>query len=112
MPSTVVQKNLKLTGVPVTTDLLDTRSTFASFGLDSRLLRAIAKLGYQRPTLIQSKAIPLALEGKDILARARTGSGKTAAYLLPILQKILKSKAVNLHNIPLFSFHLSLSLIK
>ncbi|KAJ3282095.1 ATP-dependent DNA/RNA helicase, partial [Borealophlyctis nickersoniae] len=49
-------------------------------------------LGFTHPTLVQAKAIPLALEGKDVLARARTGSGKTAAYCLPILQKILGGK--------------------
>lgn len=65
---------------------------FQQFDLDSRLLRAIKKLGYQRPTLIQAKTIQLALEGKDILGKAKTGSGKTAAYCLPILHKLLKNK--------------------
>ena len=58
------------------------------------LLQAIASLGWGEPTLIQEKAIPLALEGKDVLARARTGSGKTAAYAIPVIQKILHSKQV------------------
>lgn len=61
-------------------------------GLDDRLLKALADLGWAQPTLIQEKAIPLALEGKDILARARTGSGKTAAYAVPVIQRILASK--------------------
>jgi ATP-dependent RNA helicase DDX56/DBP9 len=76
--------------------LVDTKSTFASFShiLDTRLLRALADLGFARPTLVQSKAIPLALESRDILARARTGSGKTAAYCIPVAQKILSAKAV------------------
>jgi len=69
-------------------------ATFAGLGLDSRLLQAIAKQNFQRPTLVQSKAIPLVLEGRDVLARAKTGSGKTAAYLLPILHSILKRKQV------------------
>ncbi|CAG8469565.1 11767_t:CDS:10 [Funneliformis caledonium] len=60
--------------------------------LDPRLSRALSKLNFHKPTLIQEKAIPLALAGKDILARARTGSGKTAAYCLPIVQKILAAK--------------------
>lgn len=51
-------------------------------------------MGWSRPTLIQEKAIPLALEGKDLLARARTGSGKTAAYAIPMLQLLLHKKAV------------------
>ncbi|KAJ5054490.1 uncharacterized protein L3040_000764 [Drepanopeziza brunnea f. sp. 'multigermtubi'] len=67
-------------------------ATFAALGLDSRLLQGIAKQNFQTPTLVQSKAIPLALEGRDILARAKTGTGKTAAYLLPILHAILKRK--------------------
>lgn len=61
-------------------------------GLDDRILKALADLGWSQPTLIQEKAIPLALEGKDLLARARTGSGKTAAYAIPLIQRILTSK--------------------
>ncbi|RUP46705.1 P-loop containing nucleoside triphosphate hydrolase protein [Jimgerdemannia flammicorona] len=72
--------------------LIDTDSSFEAFDLDPRLLRALAKLNFSNPTLIQSNAIPLALSGKDILARARTGSGKTAAYCLPVVQKILVAK--------------------
>jgi ATP-dependent RNA helicase DDX56/DBP9 len=66
---------------------------FHDLGLDDRLLKAVAKLGWARPTLIQEKAIPLVLEGKDVLLRAGTGSGKTAVYALPLLQKILTSKS-------------------
>lgn len=69
-------------------------ASFAGLGLDSRLLQGITKQNFQTPTLVQRKAIPLALEGRDILARAKTGSGKTAAYLLPILHSILKRKQV------------------
>ena len=65
---------------------------FKSFGLDPRLMKAITKMGYTNPTLIQAEAIPLALQGKDILARAKTGSGKTAAYCIPLIQKILRRK--------------------
>lgn len=68
--------------------------TFASFGLDPRLLQGISKLKFQTPTPVQVKAIPLALQGKDILARAKTGSGKTAAFVLPVLQSILSKKKV------------------
>mmetsp|Transcript_9238 Transcript_9238/g.25901 ORF Transcript_9238/g.25901 Transcript_9238/m.25901 type:complete len:574 (+) Transcript_9238:41-1762(+) len=60
--------------------------------LDSRLVKGISRLGYSKPTLVQSSAIPLALKGKDIMARAKTGSGKTAAYVIPILQKIITAK--------------------
>ncbi|KAF2279827.1 ATP-dependent RNA helicase DBP9 [Westerdykella ornata] len=65
-------------------------STFASFGLEPRLLRGIRDQKWAAPQPIQSKAIPLALEGKDILGRSGTGTGKTAAYLLPILHNILR----------------------
>jgi ATP-dependent RNA helicase RhlE len=54
--------------------------------------RAIADLGFTRPTEIQAKAIPPALAGRDILAAAMTGSGKTAAFLLPILERLLRSQ--------------------
>ncbi|KAM7368549.1 hypothetical protein PAMP_012882 [Pampus punctatissimus] len=68
------------------------RLQFDEMGLDDRLLKAVADLGWSQPTLIQEKAVPLALEGKDLLARARTGSGKTAAYAVPVIQRILASK--------------------
>ncbi|KAH8847883.1 ATP-dependent DNA/RNA helicase [Pyricularia oryzae] len=70
-------------------------SSFADLGLDPRLLQAVAQQSFQKPTLVQSKAIPLALEGRDVLAKAKTGSGKTAAYVLPILQAVLKRKQIN-----------------
>lgn len=78
-------------------DEVETRKedvTFASLGLDPRLLQGIVKQNFHTPTLVQSKAIPLALEGRDVLARAKTGSGKTAAYLLPIIHSVLKRKQV------------------
>ncbi|XP_055373083.1 probable ATP-dependent RNA helicase DDX56 [Condylostylus longicornis] len=65
---------------------------FHQMELDERILKAIANLGWLTPTLIQEKAIPLLLEGKDVLVRARTGSGKTAAFSIPVIQKILNSK--------------------
>lgn len=68
--------------------------SFAEFGLDPRLIQAVAQQNFEKPTLVQQKAIPLALNGQDVLAKAKTGSGKTAAYLLPILQAILKRKQV------------------
>uniref|UniRef100_A0A8C4QI58 RNA helicase n=1 Tax=Eptatretus burgeri TaxID=7764 RepID=A0A8C4QI58_EPTBU len=67
---------------------------FFDMGLDDRIVKAIAKLGWVRPTAIQERAIPLGLEGKDVLARARTGSGKTAAYAIPMIQRILTAKKV------------------
>ncbi|WWC58771.1 ATP-dependent RNA helicase DBP9 [Kwoniella dejecticola CBS 10117] len=61
--------------------------------LDPRILAALADQKFAHPTLVQAKAIPLLLEGKDVLARARTGSGKTAAYVVPAIQRILEAKA-------------------
>ena len=61
---------------------------FNALGLRSTLLRGIEDLGFTTPTPIQQQAIPEALQGRDILACAATGSGKTAAFLLPILQRI------------------------
>src|SRR5262245_61429752 len=61
---------------------------FSSFGLRAELLRGIRELGFTRPTPIQAEAIPPALEGRDVLACAMTGSGKTAAFLLPILERL------------------------
>lgn len=71
-------------------------SNFSDLGLDSRLLQAISAQKYHVPTLVQSKVIPPALNGQDVLAKAKTGSGKTAAYLLPLLHAILKRKQVRL----------------
>ena len=76
------------------TEPADSDVSFADLGLDSRLLQAIAQQDYRIPTLVQRRAIPLALHGKDVLAKAKTGSGKTAAYVLPVLQSILKRKQV------------------
>jgi len=61
---------------------------FTAFGLHQDLLRGIAEMGFSRPTPIQRDAIPPALAGRDILACAMTGSGKTAAFLLPILENL------------------------
>ena len=62
--------------------------SFESLGLSSPLLRALSDLGYTQPTEIQQQAIPLVLEGRDVLAGAQTGTGKTAAFALPLLQRL------------------------
>jgi ATP-dependent RNA helicase RhlE len=62
---------------------------FARFQLDASLLRGVRDLGFAQPTPIQSAAIPPALDGRDVLACAMTGSGKTAAFALPILHRLL-----------------------
>ncbi|MGD8589109.1 MAG: DEAD/DEAH box helicase [Chromatiales bacterium] len=62
--------------------------SFENLGLQAELLRAIGTQGYTRPTPIQAKAIPLILQGHDVLAGAQTGTGKTAAFTLPLLQRL------------------------
>jgi ATP-dependent RNA helicase RhlE len=63
--------------------------TFEQFNMDSRLKAGIARVGYNEPTAIQSAAIPAALSGRDLIGTAQTGTGKTAAFVLPILNKLL-----------------------
>jgi superfamily II DNA/RNA helicase len=64
-------------------------TTFASLNLAPEILRAIEEQGYTKPTPIQAQAIPLVLDGQDLMAGAQTGTGKTAAFTLPLLQKLL-----------------------
>ena len=67
--------------------------SFAELGLRDEILNAISLLGFSEPTAIQERCIPPLLEGKDIIGKARTGSGKTAAFALPIIQRInIKSR--------------------
>src|SRR5213596_808585 len=67
-----------------------TKNPFDHLGLDPVLLRAVYGLGYEAPTPIQKEAIPAILSGRDVIGTAQTGSGKTAAFLLPILHRLLK----------------------
>ena len=67
--------------------------SFSHFDLDPRLLAGVRSLGFAQPTPIQVATIPAALTGQDVLGSAETGTGKTAAYLLPILQRLLASPA-------------------
>lgn len=65
---------------------------FKSFGLSAPLLQAVSELGYETPTPVQLKAIPAIIEGRDIMAAAQTGTGKTASFALPILQRLSKGE--------------------
>ncbi|MES2734224.1 MAG: DEAD/DEAH box helicase [Bacteroidota bacterium] len=66
--------------------------TFDSFNLDQALLQGVSDMGYSSCTPIQEQAIPLILQGKDLIGCAQTGTGKTAAFLLPLLQQIIHSE--------------------
>lgn len=66
---------------------------FADFGLHERLLKALASLSFVEPTAVQAAAIPVALQGRDLRVVARTGSGKTAAFVLPLLDRLLAAPA-------------------
>ncbi len=63
--------------------------TFASFGLHDSLMRAISEMGYETPTPIQTQAIPLVLAGHDVMGAAQTGTGKTASFGLPLLERLI-----------------------
>lgn len=63
--------------------------SFDSLGLSADILRAVAEQGYSEPTPIQRQAIPAVLAGRDLLASAQTGTGKTAGFTLPMLQNYL-----------------------
>lgn len=66
-------------------------STFASLGINEQLCKACESLGWKNATQIQSQSIPLALKGRDVIGLAETGSGKTAAFTLPILQSLMEN---------------------
>jgi ATP-dependent RNA helicase RhlE len=67
---------------------------FSELGLSADILRAVSDQGYSEPTPIQAKAIPVVLEGRDVLAGAQTGTGKTAGFTLPLLQQLSEHKPV------------------
>ena len=63
-------------------------TTFLDYNLSNDLIKSLKNLKFHKPTEIQEKTIPIALNHNDVLASAETGSGKTAAYLIPLIQKI------------------------
>jgi len=68
---------------------------FSDFAFDPELMEGISAMGFESPTPIQEQAIPAILEGKDIIGSAQTGTGKTAAFLLPVIQNIIASREAN-----------------
>lgn len=73
--------------------------TFHDFQFDERLVEGLDSMGYDKPTPIQEQAIPLILQNKDLIACAQTGTGKTAAYVLPLLNKIVQSEKRHLNTL-------------
>src|SRR5678809_1364076 len=63
--------------------------TFKPFNLDPRIMSGVDALGYEMPTPIQLQAIPPVMQGRDVMGLAQTGTGKTAAFVLPILQRLI-----------------------
>ena len=66
----------------------ETSTTFSHLGLKQSLLKVLDEIGYENPSPIQAKTIPVLMEGKDVVGQAQTGTGKTAAFALPILSRI------------------------
>jgi ATP-dependent RNA helicase RhlE len=73
--------------------------TFRDFNFDSKILEGLDSMGFDKPTPIQEQTIPLILENHDLIACAQTGTGKTAAYILPILNKIIHAKVRHLNTL-------------
>src|SRR6478609_9621719 len=73
---------------------------FSKLGLTPSLCLPLAHLGYEQPTAIQTRAIPAVLTGTDLLARAQTGTGKTAAFGLPMIERIIKGRAAGRIRLP------------
>lgn len=87
-PSQFINKN----PVEVTEEVYVPKHTFNDFGLHPDIAASVAKQGIESPSPIQDQVIPLILEGKDVIGLAQTGTGKTAAFLLPLIQKTLTEK--------------------
>ena len=69
-------------------------TSFAELGLNEQILAGVDSLGFTTPTPVQAAAIPAVLDGRDVLASAQTGTGKTCAFTLPALQRIADSKKI------------------
>jgi ATP-dependent RNA helicase RhlE len=87
-PSQFINKN----PVEVKEEVYDAKNTFNDFGLHKDIVSSVTKQGITTPSPIQDQIIPLIMEGKDVIGIAETGSGKTAAFLLPLIQKTLTQK--------------------
>jgi len=88
----VVQSRISKKNKPLQDNQIDSDLNFGDLDLDSTILQAVRDSGYETPTPIQAQAIPIILNGKDMLGCAQTGTGKTAAFALPILQRLISIK--------------------
>ena len=70
-------------------------TTFEGFGIGKSILKALDEIGFVTPTPIQAEAIPVIKSGKDVLGIAQTGTGKTAAYVIPLLMKLVKAEGTD-----------------
>lgn len=89
-PELFVNKNTREKQV----DVYEPTNRFSDFNFNTQLKTNIANAGYELPSAIQDKTIPFSLEGKDVIGLANTGTGKTAAFLLPILEKLYKNRSL------------------
>eukprot|EP00371_Babesia_bovis_P003352 XP_001611999.1 DEAD/DEAH box helicase domain containing protein [Babesia bovis T2Bo] len=80
---------------------LTSDTNWSDLGLSRSLIKAVFDMGYKAPSIIQSKVIPVALEGKDLLATAETGSGKSAAFLIPTLQRLITAGVIKQKDVDL-----------
>ncbi|MBP6880600.1 DEAD/DEAH box helicase [Candidatus Saccharibacteria bacterium] len=87
---TIDPKRFVKAAKPVETTEYTPVNSFSDFAMSNILKENLAKKGFEKPTQIQDKAIPVALEGKDVIGIANTGTGKTAAFLLPLFEKMMK----------------------
>lgn len=72
-----------------TEDVTNTKGlSFADFGLSKEVQLGVYEMGYEAPSPIQEETIPIALEGRNIIARAKNGTGKTASYSIPLIEKV------------------------
>jgi len=90
MPSFDPSKFINTNPVETKEEMYTPKHTFSSFGLDARIVKAIASLKMDSPTPIQDQIIGEILDGRDVIGLAQTGTGKTAAFLIPLIQKTLK----------------------
>ena len=70
-------------------NILAEEQTFAGLGVCEEICEAVAKMGYKHPSKIQAESLPYTLKDRDIIGLAETGSGKTAAFAIPVIQKLL-----------------------